>query len=271
MTTPDELVVPAGWSARSACGELCASIQAGPGQRAEDKGCTQCAAAGPRSYWRAGRPARGRRIATDDAAAVPADSLGPGAALAKHELAEGDIVLTRTGTVGRCALVTREHAGLVCVPPATLVPAQAAGGGAGRGPRTFVACLSATACTGVDQGPHGRRGRPLRGYRLTLAGASAVCRGHGEPEAACGINHVAGAAGGARPGLPRRAARRTCLLADRHPACCGEPRHRQADVGVAAEFTAKLRREFGFDTDMKHFAIFGRCKDCSLKGSTTES
>lgn len=50
-------------------------------------------------------------------------------------------------------------------------------------------------------------------------------------------------------------------------------------MSVAAEFTAKLRREFGFDTDMKHFAIFGRCKDCaakaaprsSLKSSTTES
>ncbi len=32
---------------------------------------------------------------------------------------------------------------------------------------------------------------------------------------------------------------------------------------MAADFTAKLRRQFGFDTDMKHFAIFGRCKDCS--------
>jgi len=50
----------------------------------------------------------------------------------------------------------------------------------------------------------------------------------------------------------------------------------EADVSVAAEFTAKLRREFGFDTDMKHFAIFGRCKECAHKGangksSTTES
>ncbi len=45
----------------------------------------------------------------------------------------------------------------------------------------------------------------------------------------------------------------------------------EADLSVAAEFTAKLREEFGFDTDMKHFAIFGRCEDCSLKGSTTES
>jgi Fur family ferric uptake transcriptional regulator len=45
----------------------------------------------------------------------------------------------------------------------------------------------------------------------------------------------------------------------------------EADVSVADDFTAKLREEFGFDTDLKHFAIFGRCKDCSLKGSTTKS
>ncbi len=40
---------------------------------------------------------------------------------------------------------------------------------------------------------------------------------------------------------------------------------------MAAEFTAKLREQFGFDTDMKHFAIFGRCRDCALKRSTTTS
>ncbi|MFF7842896.1 Fur family transcriptional regulator [Streptomyces ossamyceticus] len=39
----------------------------------------------------------------------------------------------------------------------------------------------------------------------------------------------------------------------------------EADVSVAAEFTDKLRETFGFDTDMKHFAIFGRCADCSAK------
>ncbi|MGW7167247.1 Fur family transcriptional regulator [Streptomyces sp. NPDC054884] len=44
----------------------------------------------------------------------------------------------------------------------------------------------------------------------------------------------------------------------------------EADVQVAAEFTAKLRRSFGFETDMKHFAIFGRCEDCTLKGSTVK-
>ncbi len=45
----------------------------------------------------------------------------------------------------------------------------------------------------------------------------------------------------------------------------------EADVSVAAEFTDKLRRQFGFDTDMKHFAIFGRCKDCSPKGPSATS
>ncbi|MFH9723240.1 Fur family transcriptional regulator [Streptomyces sp. NPDC017254] len=39
----------------------------------------------------------------------------------------------------------------------------------------------------------------------------------------------------------------------------------EADVEVAAEFTGKLRETFGFDTDMKHFAIFGRCADCAAK------
>jgi Fur family transcriptional regulator, ferric uptake regulator len=37
----------------------------------------------------------------------------------------------------------------------------------------------------------------------------------------------------------------------------------EADVEVAAEFTAKLRDSFGFDTDMKHFALFGRCAKCA--------
>ncbi|MGK5641377.1 Fur family transcriptional regulator [Streptomyces sp. URMC 126] len=37
----------------------------------------------------------------------------------------------------------------------------------------------------------------------------------------------------------------------------------EADLSVAAGFTEKLRAEFGFDTDMKHFAIFGRCGSCS--------
>lgn len=36
----------------------------------------------------------------------------------------------------------------------------------------------------------------------------------------------------------------------------------EADLSVVAEFTEKLRADFGFETDMKHFAIFGRCAGC---------
>lgn len=45
----------------------------------------------------------------------------------------------------------------------------------------------------------------------------------------------------------------------------------EADVAVAADFIAKLRGEFGFETDMKHFAIFGRCGDCAAAERAAES
>ncbi|MER5974619.1 transcriptional repressor [Streptomyces sp. NPDC002055] len=59
----------------------------------------------------------------------------------------------------------------------------------------------------------------------------------------------------------------TYHLADRHHhlhlVCrdCGDVI--EADVSVASGFTAQLRDTFGFDTDLKHFAIFGRCAGCS--------
>lgn len=37
----------------------------------------------------------------------------------------------------------------------------------------------------------------------------------------------------------------------------------EADTEVAAPFAERLRESFGFDTDLKHFAIFGRCRDCT--------
>ncbi|ADI08184.1 iron uptake regulatory protein [Streptomyces bingchenggensis BCW-1] len=37
----------------------------------------------------------------------------------------------------------------------------------------------------------------------------------------------------------------------------------EADLSVAEPFVRQLRASFGFDTDMKHFAIFGRCAKCS--------
>jgi Fur family transcriptional regulator, ferric uptake regulator len=39
----------------------------------------------------------------------------------------------------------------------------------------------------------------------------------------------------------------------------------EADVSVAAPFADELRERFGFETDMKHFAIFGRCADCARR------
>ncbi|WP_306191379.1 restriction endonuclease subunit S [Streptomyces sp. MK5] len=107
MTTIDELVPRSGWSQRP-LRELCASIQAGPGQRAEDRGRTQGDGGTPVVRP---RDLRGQRIVTEEAAAVPAIPWERARALTKYQLAEGDILLTRTGTVGRCALVTGQHAG----------------------------------------------------------------------------------------------------------------------------------------------------------------
>jgi Fur family ferric uptake transcriptional regulator len=41
----------------------------------------------------------------------------------------------------------------------------------------------------------------------------------------------------------------------------------EADVSLAAALTDRLRTSFGFETDMQHFAIFGRCADCSGKAA----
>ena len=39
----------------------------------------------------------------------------------------------------------------------------------------------------------------------------------------------------------------------------------ETDVAIAAPFVESLRAAHGFETDMKHFAIFGRCAACSSK------
>ena len=63
----------------------------------------------------------------------------------------------------------------------------------------------------------------------------------------------------------------TYHLADRHHhmhlVCrdCGTVL--EANVSVAAALTGQLRASFGFETDMKHFAIFGRCAECSRKAA----
>ncbi|NEA43964.1 transcriptional repressor [Streptomyces sp. SID11385] len=36
----------------------------------------------------------------------------------------------------------------------------------------------------------------------------------------------------------------------------------ETEVASADAFARKLREEFGFETDLKHFAIFGRCRNC---------
>ncbi|MCG3044004.1 Fur family transcriptional regulator [Streptomyces fenghuangensis] len=59
----------------------------------------------------------------------------------------------------------------------------------------------------------------------------------------------------------------TYHLADRHDhmhlVCRDCTTVIEADIALAADFTGRLREKFGFDTDMKHFAIFGRCRDCA--------
>jgi Fur family transcriptional regulator, ferric uptake regulator len=63
----------------------------------------------------------------------------------------------------------------------------------------------------------------------------------------------------------------TYHLADRHHhmhlVCrdCGAVL--EADITVADVLIDKLRASFGFETDMKHFAIFGRCADCSRQAA----
>ncbi|MFB4194752.1 Fur family transcriptional regulator [Streptomyces carpaticus] len=37
----------------------------------------------------------------------------------------------------------------------------------------------------------------------------------------------------------------------------------EADLEVAEPFARQLREDFGFETDLRHFAIFGRCGDCT--------
>lgn len=108
MTTTDE-AVPLGWS-RGILRELCASIQAGPVMRTEDRGRT-------RAHGDGGTPVvlprdlRGQRIVPEEATDTPVIPWNRARTLVKYELAAGDILLTRTGTVGRCALVTGAHVG----------------------------------------------------------------------------------------------------------------------------------------------------------------
>jgi Fur family ferric uptake transcriptional regulator len=44
----------------------------------------------------------------------------------------------------------------------------------------------------------------------------------------------------------------------------------EADIELAAPLRDSLQAAFGFETDMKHFAIFGRCRDCALKAARAQ-
>jgi Fur family ferric uptake transcriptional regulator len=44
----------------------------------------------------------------------------------------------------------------------------------------------------------------------------------------------------------------------------------ETDVSLAAPLVESLRASHGFETDVKHFAIFGRCADCRRKTGPTE-
>jgi Fur family transcriptional regulator, ferric uptake regulator len=61
----------------------------------------------------------------------------------------------------------------------------------------------------------------------------------------------------------------TYHLADRHHhmhlVCRDCTEVIEADLSVAEPFAERLLAQFGFDTDMKHFAIFGRCAACAAQ------
>jgi Fur family ferric uptake transcriptional regulator len=61
----------------------------------------------------------------------------------------------------------------------------------------------------------------------------------------------------------------TYHLADRHHhmhlVCRDCTEVIEAELAVAEPFRERLQEIFGFDTDMKHFAIFGRCAKCTAE------
>lgn len=66
----------------------------------------------------------------------------------------------------------------------------------------------------------------------------------------------------------------TYHLADRHDhmhlVCRDCTEVIEADLSVAGPFTERLLATFGFDTDMKHFAIFGRCGKCTAQSAGSD-
>ncbi|MET7691044.1 restriction endonuclease subunit S [Streptomyces sp. NPDC005483] len=100
--------LPRGWRP-TLLKDLCVSLQTGPAAHAQDKGHTRADGGVPIVLP---RDLRGQRIVSvADPAAVPAMSWARARAREQYLLTAGDILLTRTGTVGRVALVTGEHDG----------------------------------------------------------------------------------------------------------------------------------------------------------------
>ncbi|GAA2805973.1 transcriptional repressor [Kitasatospora paracochleata] len=67
----------------------------------------------------------------------------------------------------------------------------------------------------------------------------------------------------------------TYHLADRHThlhlVCRDCDKVTETGTEIAAPLVESLRAEHGFDTDLKHFAIFGRCADCTAKLAQAQS
>ncbi|MCX5036944.1 restriction endonuclease subunit S [Streptomyces coelicoflavus] len=87
---------------------LCESVQTGPSVRGADRGRTQADGDVPIVLP---RDLRGNRVVTEEPETVPAMPWERARTLEKYVLREGDILVARTGTVGRLALVTGEHTG----------------------------------------------------------------------------------------------------------------------------------------------------------------
>ncbi|MCM1968784.1 MULTISPECIES: restriction endonuclease subunit S [Streptomyces] len=103
----EEAALPTGWS-RPLLKELWASAQTGPSRRPADRERTVADGGAPVVLP---RDLRGLRVVTGEPRDIPAIPWDRARMLARYELAAGDVLVTRTGTVGRCALVTGEHQG----------------------------------------------------------------------------------------------------------------------------------------------------------------
>lgn len=44
----------------------------------------------------------------------------------------------------------------------------------------------------------------------------------------------------------------------------------ETDTSVAVELAAKISERHGFETDVRHFAVFGRCRDCVSRPATPD-